>query len=84
MEAHLCAVAIGVAHRWLNVVDKAALEVASENLLLMLHKGFGTLMLKESDGAGTQIHHLLVVVGNTFVVDAAEDFLFLGFIKESE
>ena len=78
------AAAVGLAHRWLYVVDQTALKRAVENLPLVADEGLHTLMLQLVHGTSPHINHLLVLVGDTLVGNALENLLLLGSVEESQ
>ena len=49
------------------MLHEAALECARHDFILMQHESFHTCPLKRTDGAGTHVDHLLVVVGNALI-----------------
>ena len=65
--------AVGGAHERRHMVDERALQLAFKYLLFVLHERLRTLALEQSDGTGTHIHNLLVVVGDALLIDAVED-----------
>ena len=84
LYAQLGTMTIGIAHRGRNMVDEASLERAVEYLALVLDECPCALVFKFSNGACTQIHHLLVIVGDALFVYAFQYFLSLAIVKESQ
>ena len=66
------------------MVDEASLERAVEYLALVLDECACTLVFKFSNSACTQIHHLLVIVGDALLVYSFQYFLSLAIVKESQ
>ena len=84
VERHLCAPFVCFSLRFRDVVDETSLESAVENLLLVVDECPRTHVLQFAYHAGTHVNHLLVVVGDSFVLDALFDTVFHAFIEESE
>lgn len=75
---------IGLAQRLAHVADEAALELAVEYLLLVLHKGVHAFVLQQSHHAGAHIHDLLVAVCHILVFQPLQDVVAPVLVKESE
>ena len=75
---------IGQSQRLAHVADEATLELAVENLLLMLHKSPHAFVLQQSHHAGAHIHNLLVAVRYILVFQPLQDVVSPVLVKESE
>ena len=77
LTAHRRAMSVSVACGRRNMVNERTLERAVQYVFLRLHEGVGALVLQSAYGAGTHIHHLLIVVRDFFLADATVDMLAL-------
>ena len=81
---HLGAMVVGVAQRSLYVLYERPVQPAGKYVLLVPDKGFHTRMFQLSDGAGTHIHHLLVLIRNAFFPHLVYNMLPVGLAKEAQ
>ena len=65
------------------MINQTALESASKDGFLIGSEHFDALVLQFSDGTGTQIDNLLVLIRKLLVHDALQDAILVFLVEET-